>query len=150
MTPYWMRHVTVVSLSVVLLPILINGTPSDDRPQGWASTEPAVVVEMTNTLTFTPDTVTIRVGQTVRWENTSLLMHTVTADPGEATMAGSVTLPANAEPFDSGNMDPEETFQHTFDTPGTYTYFCIPHEAAKMRGTIIVEQRDGRQLHSGS
>lgn len=104
-------------------------------------TNPAATVEMTNTLKFTSDTVRIPAGQTVRWKNSSLLVHSVTADPSEATMEGSVTLPDGAEPFDSGLMDPEETFEHTFKKPGTYTYFCIPHEAAKMRGTVIVEAR---------
>ena len=94
---------------------------------------------MTNTLKFTPDTVTIEAGETVRWTNTSVIVHTVTADPAEATMDGSVQLPEEAEAFDSGNMDPKATFEHTFETPGTYTYFCIPHEGVKMRGTVVVE-----------
>ena len=99
----------------------------------------AAEVEMTNTLKFTPDTVTIEAGETVRWANTSVIVHTVTADPAEATMDGSVQLPEEAEAFDSGNMDPKATFEHTFETPGTYTYFCIPHEGVKMRGTVVVE-----------
>ncbi|NBC17488.1 MAG: hypothetical protein GVY18_09275 [Bacteroidetes bacterium] len=97
------------------------------------------VVEMTNTLAFTPDTVRIATGETVEWRNTSLIAHTVTADPEQATLAESVHLPEGAEPFDSGMLDPEQTFQHTFTTPGTYRYFCIPHEGAEMRGTVIVE-----------
>lgn len=35
-------------------------------------------------------------------------------------------------------MDPKTTFEHTFAVPGTYRYFCIPHEGAKMQGTVIV------------
>lgn len=97
---------------------------------------------MTNTLKFTPDTVRVEVGETVRWENTSLVMHTVTADPSEATMDGSVQLPKGAAPFDSGNLDPEDRFEHTFTEPGTYRYFCIPHEVTKMRGTVIVTPAD--------
>ena len=30
------------------------------------------------------------------------------------------------------------SFQHTFDTPGTYTLICIPHQALGMVGTITV------------
>lgn len=103
--------------------------------------DPAAVVGMTNTLEFTPANVTIQAGETVRWENTSVIVHTVTADPEEATLEGSIQLPKGAEPFDSGNLDAKETFEHTFQTPGTYTYFCIPHEAAKMRGTIVVKPK---------
>jgi plastocyanin len=28
--------------------------------------------------------------------------------------------------------------RHTFDVPGTYQYFCIPHEMAGMTGTVVV------------
>ncbi len=110
-------------------------------PPGASSVQddPAAVVGMTNMLKYTPDTVRVQVGETVRWENSSLIMHTVTADPSEATVDGSVQLPDGAEPFDSGNLDPDQTFEYTFQTPGTYQYFCIPHEGAKMYGWVIVE-----------
>jgi len=100
--------------------------------------EPDVTIGMTNQLTFTPDTVTIKKGDTVLWKNSSLLVHSVTADHDKKTESDSVKLPEGAEPFDSGLMDPEEEFMHTFTVRGSYTYFCIPHEAA-MRGVIIVE-----------
>jgi len=103
----------------------------------------AATVGMTNTLSFDPDTVRIEAGETVRWKNTSVIVHTVTADPEEATLDGSVVLPKAASAFDSGNLDPKETFEHTFDVSGTYRYFCIPHEGTKMYGTVIVESADG-------
>ena len=102
------------------------------------SPEPAVVVGMTNTLSFTKDTVRVTVGETVRWKNNSVIVHTVTADEEEATMDKSVRLPEGADPFHSGNLEPDETFEYTFETPGRYRYFCVPHEAA-MRATVIVE-----------
>lgn len=108
-----------------------------------SSSKPAAVVGMTNTLKFKPDTVQIQAGETVRWENTSIVVHTVTADPEEATLEESVRLPEGASPFDSGNMDPEATFEYTFEVPGTYRYFCIPHEATKMYGTVIVKPAEG-------
>jgi plastocyanin len=101
--------------------------------------EPAVTVGMTSTLSFDPDTVRIEAGQTVRWKNSSVIVHTVTADPEEASIEESVKLPGEASPFNSGNLDPKATFEHTFDVPGTYRYFCIPHEGTKMYGTVIVE-----------
>lgn len=95
-------------------------------------------VTMTNQLRFEPASVTIEAGDAVMFDNTSMLMHTVTADPDEATIAGSVRLPEGARPFDSGRLKPGQTFRHTFTTPGHYSYFCQPHEGAKMRGEIIV------------
>jgi plastocyanin len=102
----------------------------------------AAEVGMTNTLEFAPDTVRIDVGETVRWTNSSVIVHTVTADPDAATLDESVRLPDGADPFDSGTLDPEATYEHTFDGPGTYRYFCIPHEGTKMYGTVIVEAGD--------
>lgn len=108
-----------------------------------SSAEPAVVVGMTNTLKFTPDTVRVRVGESVQWKNDSVITHTVTADPAEATLDERVHLPDGATPFDSGTLEPEEVFTHTFEVPGRYRYFCIPHEATKMIGTVIVEPAEG-------
>jgi plastocyanin len=110
-------------------------------PRGTAAqtSKADAVVGMTNTLDFKPDTVRIPQGHTVRWENSSVIVHTVTADPADATLDESVRLPDGAAPFNSGNLDPKATFEHTFDVPGTYRYFCIPHEGTKMYGTVIVE-----------
>lgn len=87
---------------------------------------------------FTPDTVTVKTGQAVEWKNTSLLAHSVTGDPSQSTMEGSARLPAGARAFDSGMMDPKKTFTHTFREPGTYQYFCIPHEGAEMYDWVVV------------
>lgn len=105
-----------------------------------SSQEPAVTVGMTNTMKFDADTVRIKVGEMVEWNNSSLLAHSVTGDPAESSVEGSAVLPDGAKPFDSGMMDPEETFTHTFEVPGTYQYFCIPHEGAEMFGWVIVEE----------
>ena len=99
----------------------------------------AAEVGMTNRLTFTPDTVRIRVGEAVRWTNGSVLPHTVTADPSKAARATNVSLPDGAAPFDSGNMNSGDTFTYTFTTAGTYRYVCLPHELAGMVGVVIVE-----------
>ena len=121
------------------LVLLLGGSVLLGATLAPSATDPAVVVGMTNTMTYTPDTVRVEVGETVRWENSSAVMHTVTADPEEAFKDGSVALPDGASTFNSGNMDPGQTFEHTFETPGTYRYFCIPHEAVGMQGTVIVE-----------
>ncbi len=117
------------------------GGAAADRRDGANPPPPAdtAVVRMTNRLQFLPDTVRIRVGQAVRWENTSALIHTVTADPSRAVRAASVVLPDGAAPFNSGDIRPEEAWTRVFTVPGTYKYFCIPHELAGMVGWVIVE-----------
>lgn len=96
------------------------------------------VVRLTNTLTYVPDTLRIPAGATVEWKNSSLLVHTVTDDPALATIAGSAARPRGAAAFNSGNLAPGNSFVHRFTVPGVYHYFCIPHEAAKMRGVVLV------------
>ena len=100
---------------------------------------PDATVRATDRLTFEPATVTIPAGGTVEWRNASVLVHTVTDDPALSTVEGSAALPEGAEGFDSGDMAPDATFTHTFTVPGTYRYFCTPHEGAKMWGTVVVQ-----------
>ena len=88
---------------------------------------------------FTPDTITIRRKDTVEWENTTSVLHSVTFDPSMSKVAGNVELPAGVAPFDSGAMRREAKFAHTFDAPGTYRYICKYHEGMKMVGAVIVK-----------
>ncbi|WP_349367776.1 plastocyanin/azurin family copper-binding protein [Salinarimonas sp.] len=102
--------------------------------------EPAAVVEMTNDLEFVPESVTIRAGETVEWRNVGTAAHTVTADPDEAADPDHVVLPEGAETFNSGVITGGGSFTHTFEAPGRYAYFCIPHERTGMLGEVIVEE----------
>jgi plastocyanin len=70
---------------------------------------------------FGPSTLTIRVGETVRWFNDDALPHTVSASDGS---------------WDSGNLAPGQSFEKRFDTAGTYPYLCRYHPG--MIGTIEV------------
>ena len=47
-------------------------------------------------------------------------------------------LPAGVEPFDSGPVEEEGAFSHTFTVKGTYKYACVYHEGMGMVGTVIV------------
>jgi plastocyanin/uncharacterized membrane protein len=98
----------------------------------------AVVVTMTDDMTFMPATLTIPVGTTVRWENHSKDTHTVTADPARASDAKEILLPGGAEPFDSGKVRPGGSYSITFVVTGTYKYVCVPHEMMGMMGRIDV------------
>ena len=117
---------------------------------GSAQSSGTHTVEMTDDLVFDPDEVTVSVGDTVVWENVGVVGHTVTAYADR--------IPADADYFASGGFDAEEaarsgypdgdvpggeTYEHTFEVPGTYEYFCVPHEAADMVGTVVVEPGGG-------
>ncbi|HET6622735.1 MAG TPA: cupredoxin family copper-binding protein [Candidatus Saccharimonadales bacterium] len=75
---------------------------------------------------FSPATITIKAGTTVTWTNRDSVNHTVTSDDGSAIK------------FDSGDMAQGQTYQFTFDQPGTYNYHCTPHPF--MRGTVVVTE----------
>ncbi|MCU4719339.1 cupredoxin domain-containing protein [Halapricum hydrolyticum] len=100
---------------------------------------------MSDNLTFEPSTATVETGETVTWANESDIQHTVTAYENE--------IPDEAEYFASGGFEseraarnrvteglipPGEKYEHTFDLPGTYGYFCVPHEGSGMVGTVRV------------
>jgi plastocyanin len=100
---------------------------------------PAAVVEC-HLHSFEPATVTIKAGQAVLWRNTTTLVwHTVTLDPSLAEKQEDVAMPTGAKTFDSGKISSGDSFEHVFDVPGTYKYFCQPHESHGMLGEVIVQ-----------
>ena len=120
------------------------------RTTGASGTARGRIV-MTDELAFEPGTVTVSPGDTVVWENTGNLTFTVTAyEEGIPDGAGyfasggfdneQAARDAWANSIDGGGVvKPGETYEHTFEVPGDYYYVCIPHEAAGMTGTVVVE-----------
>ena len=104
------------------------------------SPEPAAIVRLVGNR-FDPPTVRIRPGESVRWENASLDTHTVTIDPGSARFPEDSSLPRDAKAVDSGPLGLGQSFTLRFEVPGTYRYFCQLHEAERMVGSVIVDDR---------
>jgi plastocyanin len=100
----------------------------------------AAVVDLGFT-SFTPPEVTIAVGDTVEWRNTSLITHTVTDDRRHAERPGDAVVPAGAQVFDSGDIPAGQVYRQTFTLPGTYRYFCTHHESEGMVGTVFMKAR---------
>ena len=40
--------------------------------------------------------------------------------------------------YRGGRLGTRETFEHTFEVPGTYSYICEPHVKGDMIGEVIV------------
>lgn len=129
------RLLPAAALAVVLAGCNTSG-PAYDLPPGIYDQ----IVDMTTTLSFSPQTVTIKAGQVVLWRNQSLFGHTVTFDRSAADDPSDVVLPAGAEAFTSGDIAPGETFAHKFTAAGAYRYVCLKHQSESMTGTIIVTQ----------
>ena len=99
---------------------------------------------------FDPTELTVAVGDTVVWANTSSRGHTVTAyDSGIPDGAdffasgGYDSTEAARDAFGSelgGRIDSGDSWSPTFEAPGEYEYLCIPHEASGMVGSVVVEE----------
>jgi plastocyanin len=78
-------------------------------------------------MTFSPANVTVAPGETVTWNFNEL--HTSTSDSQ-----------IGPETWDSGQLS-SGTFSHTFNTPGTYPYYCFIHSSpggTLMNGVVTV------------
>jgi plastocyanin len=96
-------------------------------PATTSFAQPAPASVSVSGTSFLPATIHVTTGGSVQWTNTSEDTHTVTADDGS---------------FDSGDVAPGATFSTSFDTPGTYTYYCQYHGGPELDGmaaTIIVD-----------
>jgi plastocyanin len=133
---------TLVGMAMLVVPATIYGQVEPEEQPG---AKPALIIKMTDALTYEPDAVTVTVGTLVKWTNPSSIAHTVTADKSKAQDPANVMLPDGAKPFDSGRIAPGENYSRQFTLPGKYKYFCIPHELAGMIGTITVREPDAKE-----
>ena len=76
---------------------------------------------------FTPQTITVKTGAIVRWDNTDDYAHRVVfTDPT-----------GNIIKYDSSVLSPGQSWSQKFTVAGTYNYYCKIYP--KMTGTVIVE-----------
>jgi len=118
-------------------PNVVEGVPEDADH----------VVDMT-AVAFEPAELTVSVGDTVAWTHAGGEPHNVVAYEGE--------IPDGADYWASGGFDGQDaavagwengegavvtgqSYVHTFETPGTHEYYCVPHEQLGMKGTVVVE-----------
>lgn len=79
-------------------------------------------------LKYLPPEIDIEAGTTVIWINKDVVAHTVTHK----------VAPKN-QLFASPYLKTGERFSYTFETPGTYLVFCIPHPF--MGQTVVVSEK---------
>ena len=111
------------AIVVMTLVLLLQGNLTLEDEQ--ESEVHVVTVDSTN-LRFTPSTLTINEGDTLRF------------------VWGGQALPHNSVEengvFDSGDPERAVDYGHVFDydSAGTYSFFCEPHEAVGMTGSVTV------------
>lgn len=96
-------------------------------PPGGGANEVEIRLLSSGGNRFDPANVTVAVGTTVTW--------TWVGGFHDVNATGASTFPGSGEP-----TTPPHSYSFTFDTPGTYLYFCSVHgdPTSGMRGTIVV------------
>jgi plastocyanin len=119
-------------------PNVVSGVPDDADH----------VVSM-QAVAFEPAELTVSVGDKVAWEWAAGEAHNVVAYadgiPDDATYWASGGFESEAAARTGwengeGAVQSGQAYVHTFETAGEHAYVCVPHEAAGMEGTIIVEE----------
>ena len=91
---------------------------------------------------FDPVGLYVEPGQTVRWVSATWGTSVTAYHPDNDNR--ELRIPEGAQPFDSGLLDEDaNTFEWTFDVPGTYDYFSRDHEPIGAVGRIVVGQSGG-------
>ena len=101
------------SVMATIVAVLLGAAPA------LAATETVTI----NNYTFTPATLAVHPGDTVIWTNQDSIPHTATALDGKS--------------FDSGAIDPGESWKFVFTKAGHFNYRCAIHP--DMRGAIDVQ-----------
>ncbi len=111
-----------------------SGGPAGGNDAGGGTT---VMVGANGSLTFQPQSLTVKVGDTVTW---------VWAGSGHSVVSGSgctaddkFCSPSDSSCGSTPTSASGAMYSHTFTQAGTFPYFCKPHCSAGMTGTITVQ-----------
>ncbi len=101
---------------------------------------------------YDPPVINIQVGDTITWSNDDQEGHTVTSGDSAGRFGWMSEKQGNfGEPdgiFDSGRFMPNDSWTHTFESAGTFSYFCTFHPW--MEGIVKVEQSIPDYPHDAS
>jgi plastocyanin len=128
-----MKRWLALLLACLAVGLVVAGCGDDDddggNGGGAAQEQPAPEAEGGGTevsmkdIKFEPGEVTINAGDTVTWVNDDSVGHDVTGD--------------NFKSGEPGAMKSGDTFEHTFDSAGTFDYVCTVHPG--MEGSVTVK-----------
>jgi plastocyanin len=123
----WFPRLVLVGVSAVSLSCSSSTSPS-------CSSNCVTIQDFS----FSPSTITIKVGTRVTWTNAGPSAHTATSDNG-VWDTGTLGAPSGGGGYGGGTAG--GTYQFTFNTPGTYNYHCKIHPPStypSFTGTISV------------
>jgi plastocyanin len=125
-----------------------SSSTDDDAPEqtadpGAGGTETVDMVTSSGDYYFDPIGLHVEPGTTVTFNNQEGSHSTVAYMDG-VNQATTTRLPDGAESWESSILtESGATVEHTFETLGTYDYFCGPHKALGMVGRIVVGEPGG-------
>lgn len=119
-----------------------QGTTGGSGGSGTATKTVMMVTEGSDYY-FDPIGLFVKSGDTVTFKIESG-SHSATAYKEGNGPASVTRIPEGADAFNSDILSKQgATFKHTFETTGTYDYFCIPHKSLGMVGRIVVGKAGG-------
>jgi len=133
------RYLAVLGIVGIISVLAIAAFVEVRLTSASASTPPIVVKMIDMPASYEPARITIKVGETVEWKNVGNSVHHASSDPSTAVNPAEVSNPPGAKPFDSGFLQPGQSYTYTFTVPGTYKYICAPHETSGMLGEVVVK-----------
>jgi plastocyanin len=116
------RKTSILGMAILLAALVFAARPASTfgaTPDDKSASEVAVKID---NFSFSPATITVPAGTTIRWTNRDDIPHTVVSDD---------------KTFKSKPLDTDEQFTYTFTKAGTYSYFCSIHP--KMTAKIVVQ-----------
>jgi plastocyanin len=134
--PFLDKSVTAADATATPTPAPSAAGVAEATPAGSPVASPVPtgpVFESTmESLKYLPPEIEISAGTTVVWTNKDVVAHTVTHK-----------VKVEDQLFASPYLEPGQSFSYTFEKPGTYPVFCIPHPF--MAQTVIVSEKKERQ-----
>lgn len=128
MRTFTTRILALAALVAALAACGGSGNPAIDETNGGGAANAVRIVD----IGYEPKELTVSAGTTVTWTNTGDLPHSVTSDDGGKTFDSSPDCVKSGKCMAKG-----DTFSHTFDSAGTFTYMCQVH-GAQQTGTVTV------------
>jgi plastocyanin len=120
--------IVLTALAVGLISLSMGSTAIFAQPSTSISIVPGASAP-NNPKFYDPSPTNVAVGTTVTWTNNDATLHTVySGTPDDSANSGKL--------FQSTYMAKGQTFEHKFDTAGTFDYYCTLHPF--MLGKIVV------------
>jgi len=120
-----MKAITIFT-GLLLISLLMAGcgspgaSPTTSPPPQTSPGSPGTYNVAISSFSFSPKEIAINSGDTVVWTNNDSAIHTVTGSG-----------------WGSSDLKQGETYSRTFDTVGTYEYYCNLHPS--MTGSVVVK-----------